>query len=189
LCACDCGNHVTVRGRDLRTGNTRSCGCYREELRQDINKTHGQSYTHLYRIWADMKKRSNGKGSKECRRSYRGVTMCEEWKDFEVFLEWAAPKWKEGLVIDRENTLKGYSPDNCRFVTTKTNNQNSRRGKTWHVGVRTFESGYDASIFLGCSYSHVYTMCHGRIYKGRCYPPHDGCYTIKKYQEEQRVNA
>ncbi|MFA5434162.1 MAG: hypothetical protein WC319_15060 [Candidatus Paceibacterota bacterium] len=28
-CACDCGNITTVRGQDLRSGNTISCGCLR----------------------------------------------------------------------------------------------------------------------------------------------------------------
>jgi len=27
LCRCDCGEMVTVRGANLRSGNTRSCGC------------------------------------------------------------------------------------------------------------------------------------------------------------------
>ena len=29
LCQCDCGKHVTVRGTDLRSGKTKSCGCLR----------------------------------------------------------------------------------------------------------------------------------------------------------------
>jgi hypothetical protein len=27
ICQCDCGNYRTVRGHDLTTGNTKSCGC------------------------------------------------------------------------------------------------------------------------------------------------------------------
>lgn len=30
LCRCDCGTEVVVRGMQLRNGNTRSCGCYRQ---------------------------------------------------------------------------------------------------------------------------------------------------------------
>lgn len=30
-CLCDCGNVVVVSGKNLRTGNTKSCGCYMKE--------------------------------------------------------------------------------------------------------------------------------------------------------------
>lgn len=36
-CQCDCGNIITVRGNALTTGNTRSCGCYRNEKTAQIN--------------------------------------------------------------------------------------------------------------------------------------------------------
>lgn len=29
LCVCDCGNLTEVNGKDLRKGNTKSCGCLR----------------------------------------------------------------------------------------------------------------------------------------------------------------
>lgn len=28
LCRCKCGNEVVVLGKHLRSGNTKSCGCY-----------------------------------------------------------------------------------------------------------------------------------------------------------------
>jgi len=30
-CVCDCGNMVVIRGSSLRSGNTKSCGCLRQE--------------------------------------------------------------------------------------------------------------------------------------------------------------
>ena len=30
-CQCDCGNILTVRANSLKTGNTKSCGCYKKE--------------------------------------------------------------------------------------------------------------------------------------------------------------
>ncbi|CAB4152906.1 hypothetical protein UFOVP605_30 [uncultured Caudovirales phage] len=34
LCKCACGNVVNVRGGNLRTGKTKSCGCYRKDFMQ-----------------------------------------------------------------------------------------------------------------------------------------------------------
>lgn len=31
-CRCDCGNESILNGKNLRDGDTRSCGCYRSEV-------------------------------------------------------------------------------------------------------------------------------------------------------------
>ena len=39
LCKCKCGNEIIVMGKNLRTGNTKSCGCYKKEnlgMRADL---------------------------------------------------------------------------------------------------------------------------------------------------------
>ena len=37
VCQCKCGNIITVRGKSLRTGNTKSCGCYQKERAAQSN--------------------------------------------------------------------------------------------------------------------------------------------------------
>lgn len=37
-CKCDCGNSVNVRAKDLRSGNTKSCGCYAKEIHTKVGK-------------------------------------------------------------------------------------------------------------------------------------------------------
>jgi len=37
LCQCKCGNQVVVRGKSLRQGNTKSCGCYQKERAAQSN--------------------------------------------------------------------------------------------------------------------------------------------------------
>ena len=61
----------------------------------------------------------------------RGIFVCEEWRDsFQAFYEWAmANGYDENAptgqcTIDRIDNDKGYSPDNCRWVTMKTQRNN-----------------------------------------------------------------
>jgi hypothetical protein len=39
-CQCECGNIAEVRGNDLRTGNTKSCGCLQTEIAQEQGEKH-----------------------------------------------------------------------------------------------------------------------------------------------------
>lgn len=43
LCQCDCGNIKKVRGNDLRSGKTISCGCYGKQQRIDGQKKYYQN--------------------------------------------------------------------------------------------------------------------------------------------------
>src|SRR5262249_21253274 len=52
-CVCDCGKEAVVCGRNLRSRNTRSCGCFRLEL---IHR-HGMWKTPEYKAWEDMRRR------------------------------------------------------------------------------------------------------------------------------------
>ena len=54
-CKCDCGNECDVRAADLKTGNTRSCGCVQKESRgqsqfQDLSGQRFGELTVLYRL-------------------------------------------------------------------------------------------------------------------------------------------
>lgn len=38
LCKCDCGNEITVLGKSLTRGTTKSCGCYKKDKTSERNK-------------------------------------------------------------------------------------------------------------------------------------------------------
>lgn len=51
----------------------------------------------------------------------KGVTICDEWLlSFENFFDWATNNgYNENLTIDRIDSEKEYSPDNCKWSTKK----------------------------------------------------------------------
>lgn len=46
-CKCDCGNEIVTLGNHLKKGNTKSCGCFRDECRIENNKKYKKKY-NLY---------------------------------------------------------------------------------------------------------------------------------------------
>ena len=92
--------------------------------------THGfsKSEPRIYGLWLTMKSRCENP-NREKYKDYgaRGITVCEEWQNAGNFVKWALSNgYKQGLQIDRIDNNKGYSPDNCRFVTPKENTLNRR---------------------------------------------------------------
>lgn len=47
LCKCDCGNEFVTTALNLKSGDTKSCGCIRAKMLASRNKRHGKSNTRL----------------------------------------------------------------------------------------------------------------------------------------------
>lgn len=55
----------------------------------------------------------------------RNITVCAEWKNRKAFKEWATKNgYSESLTLDRIDNDRGYSPDNCHWVSIKVNCNN-----------------------------------------------------------------
>lgn len=135
ICKCDCGNECTVIGKNLRNGNTQSCGCMKKSI-GDKTRTHGMRNTRLYKIWHDMKRRCYDKRRKAYERyGGKGIQVCDEWKnDFMAFYNWAMDNgYQENLTIDRIDNDGNYEPSNCRWATQKEqqNNRTNNRYVTY----------------------------------------------------------
>lgn len=130
-CICDCGNeHMASRG-SLVGGKVSSCGCLRREqageIRAYVKPKHGGSNTRLYRIWRNMKSRCNcPTASKYHLYGGKGVRVCEAWISFGPFRDWAMSNgYADDLTIDRLDSNGDYYPENCRWVTSKVQGNNT----------------------------------------------------------------
>lgn len=137
LCRCDCGKEVEVSTEHLRSGNTKSCGCYSYELSQKLNYQHGMTDTRLHVVWKNMKRRCYC-SDLESYKNYggRGIKICDEWKnDFLAFYKWSIENGydenaKHGeCTLDRIDNNGDYEPSNCRWVNMYVQTRNTRRNR------------------------------------------------------------
>lgn len=92
-----------------------------------------KSYTRLYRIWQNMKKRCYNKKEPAYRwYGAKGITVCKEWRESsDAFIEWALSHgYRDDLTIDRIRVARGYCPSNCRWITRSENSKRSRKPGT-----------------------------------------------------------
>ena len=132
---CDCGNEVVLKTSRI-LGGQKSCGCLRKEVAKEwVNghTTHGESKTKLYRKYRSILDRCyHNSGKKYERYGGRGITVCDEWKEYSAFREWAlANGYDETLpkgecTIDRIDVNGNYEPNNCRWVDSKVQAMNKR---------------------------------------------------------------
>lgn len=101
-------------------------------------------------IWKSIKYRVRGTNPKTAYYNHIvGERICKEWaSSFEIFENWALKNgWSKGLIIDRVDNYKGYSPSNCRIVDYSTSNAN-RLLVTKKSGVQRIRNKYYPRIVI-----------------------------------------
>lgn len=83
----------------------------------------------LYNIWSCMKQRCNNPNHTAAPWYHdKGIRVCPEWNDnYKEFESWALSHgYNPTLTIDRIDSGRDYSPNNCQWITLK---ENQRRAK------------------------------------------------------------
>lgn len=136
-CQCSCGVEKVVMGFQLKNGDSTSCGCYYEEIK-NLPKTHGMTKSRPYRIWSGMKNRCNSEKFKDY--GVRGITYTKGWETFEEFWLDMEEGYTDKLDLDRVDVNGSYCKENCRWVDKSTQQYNRRK------------SGLNTSGYTGVSY-------------------------------------
>lgn len=139
-CQCECGVVKEYRLYTLRNGNTKSCGCFAEEVAGANLRTHGFSGLDEYGIWQGMLHRCRSEdagGNKNY--GVRGICVCGRWRSsFEYFYEDMGLRPSSKHSIDRKDNDGNYSCGhceeclekgwvaNCRWATQKQQARNTR---------------------------------------------------------------
>ena len=131
LCQCDCGSTKVMKGVDLRSGNSGSCGCRTRDKSLQRSTTHGATvggrHSGAYRSWQNMKQRCDyPKSASYDRYGAIGIRYCEAWADFEAFYADMGDR-PEGFSLDRIDPRLGYEPGNCRWIPNNEQAKNQRK--------------------------------------------------------------
>ncbi|GHV06419.1 hypothetical protein FACS1894217_05060 [Clostridia bacterium] len=129
-----------------------------------MNTRHGLSKTRLYKIYVNMKSRCyNPKSTRFYSWGGKGITICNDWlEDFKKFYDWSMQNgYSEDLTIDRIDSDKGYSPENCRWVTVKEQSNNTCKNHQY-----TFNGETLNSCEIAAKYNLKRTTFEERIRRG-----------------------
>lgn len=124
LCKCECGESRYVMLNMLKSGRSKSCGCFQKEIMSKIKKIHGLEGTPTYKSWRGLKYRCLNRNAQQFSRyGGRGIKVCDRWLDFKNFVEDMGIK-PDGKTIGRIDNDGDYTPSNCRWETAEQQSNN-----------------------------------------------------------------
>lgn len=148
LCCCECGGEVISRHYAIVAGMRKSCGCL--VSKNSASRYKDRSKHYLYNTHRSMVRRCTDPSHDSFDR-YSLLGVCERWLSkedgFENFVEDMGER-PEGFSLDRIDTLKGYSPENCRWTSRSMQSFNRKVTSDKYPGIVNIDDGdrWGASI-------------------------------------------
>ena len=166
----------TLNGWDMKIAGTETkieyedCDMVNNNLmsrENQIEEMARKTHFRLYKVWENMKSRCyNPKHKSYHRYGGRGITVCNQWKaDFGAFEKWALESGYDGsakqgqCTLDRIDNDKGYSPENCQWITNQENCNKTNFNLMYTHDGKT-QSLADWSRDLGIKYNCLLSRMH-----------------------------
>lgn len=121
-----------------------------ESLILNVRQAGGVSKNITYPSWRHMINRCLNPNSDVFRHyGARGITVCERWKDFALFIKDMGPRPSKKHSINRVNNDGNYEPGNCEWATVMQQMANTRRN-VFIKGKHVSAIARDAGVSVGC---------------------------------------
>lgn len=141
-----------------------------------------------YMRWCSLLERCNLKVQQTKKKTYAGVTICDDWVYFSKFKAWMETQDWKGKVLDKDIIVFGnkvYGPETCRFVPDYLNKlltlSDANRGK-WPLGVSLKDK--ERNIFVSVIKTRTKTTNTCTDYLGQFNTPEEA---HKAWQKEKRI--
>jgi len=115
-----------------------------------------------YEIWTGLLQRCYSSDLHQKYPTYKGVTVCDEWHNYQVFGDWYDKQYKEeDWQLDKDllsGNEKIYSPDTCVFIPRGLNSFLIRDegNRDYPVGVQRRGSRYYSQSMCSLSGRHLH---------------------------------
>lgn len=117
--------------------------------------------TKEYSIWFVMLRRCYDEKHHLKRQTYKNVTVCKEWHNFQNFAKWHKNNCIDDCHIDKDILFKHnkiYSPDTCCFVPLEINNlftkSDAKRGDL-PIGVSKYNTKFVVKVRIDNKATHL----------------------------------
>ncbi len=112
-----------------------------------------------YDRWHSLLRRSYWEGYHASDKSYKDVTVCEDWHNFQNFAKWFYENYNPEIMQDWQldkdiicSECKIYSPETCCFVPSEINKffcKSVNKSTNLPVGVNMNGTGFKAEVNIG----------------------------------------
>lgn len=109
-----------------------------------------------YRVWRAMKARCYAPSQTKGYYKQNHITVCDRWRNsFNAFIEDMGRMPDESYSIERIDVLKGYEPDNCKWIPQREQPKN-RNNTLWIAFNGEYMCLRDVAKKTGIKYTTLY---------------------------------